>query len=257
MTNEELATQIKSGKTELLPELWNQVERLVSWKANKVMEAVEARQGYRSFDFDDLYNSGYIAMVNAISTYNPENGSFSNWLMFYIRREFQNVTGYRNGKSKSDAMNEAISVDTPVPGTEGDLTIGDMLESDIDIEEDVVNNIERQELHNNLETALKSLPDIQEKAIRLRYYAGKTLEQTGAELGFTSSRAGQIIRKALRTLHSGECLKLLEKYIDLHTDFYLRTSVLSQQSPVELLVIRRDEMRNNWIHREFDCLFDT
>ena len=32
MTNEELAVRVKGGETELIPTLWNQVERFIYWK---------------------------------------------------------------------------------------------------------------------------------------------------------------------------------------------------------------------------------
>lgn len=35
-----------------------------------------------------------------------------------------------------------------------------------------------------------------------------------------------------------------EQYIDSHTNFYLRVGAKSQKSPVELIVLQREELRN-------------
>lgn len=56
MSNEELVAVIQAGVPERMGELWDQVERLVSWKASRVMTALNGRGGV---DFDDLYQSGY------------------------------------------------------------------------------------------------------------------------------------------------------------------------------------------------------
>lgn len=62
MSNEELVAVIQAGASERMGELWQQVERLVSWKVSRVMTALNGRGGV---EFEDLYHSGYPAMVAA------------------------------------------------------------------------------------------------------------------------------------------------------------------------------------------------
>lgn len=63
MTNEELVLKIQSGEQDRLPELWEQVERFVASRAQRLMTLYA--NGYMTnnggVEFDDLYNSGYIA----------------------------------------------------------------------------------------------------------------------------------------------------------------------------------------------------
>lgn len=57
MSNEELVAAIQGGAVELMGQLWEQVEGLVSWKANHIMTALEGCGG-RGVEFEDLYQSG-------------------------------------------------------------------------------------------------------------------------------------------------------------------------------------------------------
>ena len=66
MTNEELAEKIHEGDESMIPQLWAQVERLVRWKANRTLHALGGAGGV---EFGDLYNSGYLAFVDAVKTY--------------------------------------------------------------------------------------------------------------------------------------------------------------------------------------------
>ena len=69
MTNEELAVMIQNGRTEAILPLWEQVERFVAKQANKWEQAWTTRR----VEFEDLYQSGFIAMMKAAQTYDPDN----------------------------------------------------------------------------------------------------------------------------------------------------------------------------------------
>lgn len=244
MTNEELAVEIQNGKTEYLPILWNQVERFIALKANKIYTKLLNDPNLAiAIEFDDLYDSGYFAMLQAVKYFKPETGyTFLTFLGLPLRNVFNDIIFGRSGTThlkKCDPINLSISLDTPV-GTDTDLTIGDTIADDTDVAEEVLSGIEQQELHNDLEKALKELTEPQEQVLRLKYYEGLSISQIGEELGVTPSRVQQIRTDGLRELRRR---KDLEKYIDKHTDFYLRTSVKSQKSPVELIVQKREDLR--------------
>lgn len=95
MSNEELVTVIQAGAVELMGQLWEQVEGLVKWKAKRIMTVLEGCPG-RGVEFEDLYQSGYLAMVAAVNTFDPAAGSaFSTWLMYHLKNAFAEATGYR------------------------------------------------------------------------------------------------------------------------------------------------------------------
>lgn len=241
MTNEELVIEIQKGHTECLPDLWDQIHRFAKKKANNFLSSLGDNP---PCEFDDLYNSGYIAMLYAAKMFDPEKGySFLTYYGFALKNEFYNAAGLRTRKSSNDPLRTAISLSTPIKEGEED-TIEDLIADDTDIEEEVTKRIYNEELHNALENALSKIKPAEERAIRLKYYSGLNLEQISKELGITSARADQLCKNGLRNLRRPEIMKDLEQFVDSRTNYYLGVSVHSQQSPVELLVIRREEMRN-------------
>lgn len=88
MSNEELVAVIQAGASERMGELWEQVCGLVKWKANHAMTAMEGFPG-RGVEFDDLYQSGYPAMVSAVEAYDPAAGAFSTWFMYHAKNSLR------------------------------------------------------------------------------------------------------------------------------------------------------------------------
>ncbi len=114
MSNEELVADIQAGAVDLTGQLWEQVEGLVKWKAKRIMTVLEGCPG-RGVEFEDLYQSGYLAMVAAVDTYDPASGaSFSTWLMYHLKTVFAEATGYRTQKGRQEPLNNYLSLDTPL-----------------------------------------------------------------------------------------------------------------------------------------------
>ena len=114
MTSEELVAEIQAGSVDLTGQLWEQVEGLVKWKAKRIMTVLEGCPG-RGVEFEDLYQSGYLAMVAAVDTYDPASGaSFSTWLMYHLKTVFAEATGYRTQKGRQEPLNNYTSLDTPL-----------------------------------------------------------------------------------------------------------------------------------------------
>lgn len=66
MTNEELVVRIRAGEQHLMGELWEQVEGLIKWKARRIMTILDSTGINSGVEFDDLYQSGYLALVAAV-----------------------------------------------------------------------------------------------------------------------------------------------------------------------------------------------
>lgn len=252
MTNEELAIEIQNGKTEYLPILWEQIEGFVKWKADqRFKRLLDNSKLCFDLEFDDLFDSGYFAMLEAVKYFKPETGyKFLTFLGNSLKNAFNETITGRARVKKYDPLKSAISLDTPI-GDDEEQTLGNILADDTDIAESVIESITRQELHNDLEAALKTLESTEEKVIRLYYYYGLNLERIAEELNVTGTEVGIIKSSALRKLRKPDIRKLLEKHIDAYTNFYLRVGAKSQKSPVELIVLQREELRNKelYFHR--------
>ena len=246
MTNEELVTAIQQGDSEKMMLLWQQVEKLVTWKANRVLSALGSNS---CVEFGDLYNSGYIALCRAVKQYDPDRSDgFICLFMLCLKTAFAEATGYRSARQQNDPLHNAYSFDEIVPGAE-DTTLGDLISDGKDYEAEVIERIWERERHDALEKALNALPDAEELALRLQYYEDLDITQSAEFMSLRPTEVTALRRKALAHIRRPEITKTLEQYVDSISNFFLRTSVKSQQSLVELIVERREEIRNRCMSR--------
>ena len=101
---------------------------------------------------------------------------------------------------KAAQMGNIRSLDEPVQGTDGDISIGDTVASGEDMEEDTIREIDKERMKRELWIAVDQLPGDLPAAVRLRYENGLTLEKTGQALGVNRERARQLESKAFRIL---------------------------------------------------------
>ncbi len=217
MSNEELAAAIQAGERERMGELWQQVEGLVKWKANRVINALD---GMRGVEFDDLYNSGYLALVMAVEGYRPESGAFSTWFLFHLKTAFAEATGFRSEKQKRDPLHYAGSLDAPLDDSPGSDTVGDLVsdpmgEIGFEAVEDV---LYRKQLHEALERVIGELPEDRAEILRLRFWQDKTLAEVGEVRGITPERVRQNEKKAIRELRKPKHIGRLMEFVDF--DYY-------------------------------------
>lgn len=191
MSNEEIVALVQAGEQGLMGTLWEQVEGLVKWKANRVVTALDGRCGV---EFGDLYNSGYPALVEAVVGYRPESGAFSTWFMYHLKTAFAEVTGYRTKAGREDPLKNALSLDKPVDEEGNGASFGDLVPdpkaaATIDSVEET---IYRQQLHEAMEEVLNELPREQAIVLRHRYYAMRSLAAAGRELGVSAEEVRKL-----------------------------------------------------------------
>lgn len=226
MSNEELAAEIQAGHTERLGELWEQIEGLVKWKAQRIVTALELRGCSCGVEYDDLVQCGYLALAAAVETYKPENGAFSTWFMFYLKKELAEATGYRTAAGKRDPANRARSLDEPLKNQEGDNTpFGDIVpdpKAGAALAR-VDDAIENQQLHTALEAALSAIPEDLSKVLRLRYYDGMTLEEAAAAQHVGKEALRQRECQGLRRIRTPKILSTLFPFLEF--DYYNGTGL--------------------------------
>lgn len=226
MSNEELVAVIQGGATERMGELWEQVAGLVKWKANHIMTALDLRGNPCGVEFEDLYQSGYIAMVEAVHYYNPESGvAFSTCLINRLKTVFAEATGYRTKRGQNEPLNNSFSLDKTVDDESDGTPFGEFVPDPkaaatmLSIEE----RLWREQLHEALEAALASLPEKYADVMRLRHYQGLTLADVGEIRGTSPERIRQMENKAIRQLRKPSVACHLRPFYDF--DFYCGTGL--------------------------------
>lgn len=246
MSNEELASRIQQGARELIPELWAQVERFVSQQAGKRARALN---GFGGTTEEDLYQSGFLALVDAVDSYDPAAGcSFIGWLAVKLRTSFAQAGGYRSRKQALDPLHRAGSLDALLGDDEGGGALVDF-QADPDSAhgfEEVEEQLWREQLHTSLERALNTLSEAEAGTLRRRFYIGQTLEAIAAAEGVNKETIRQRESKALRSLRHPRTSRELRAFIEERTPYYsgvgLSRFIATGSGQPERLAIMRERL---------------
>lgn len=240
MSNKALVSRIQAGELEQLPKLWAQVERFVSQQAGR-----RARSLTGAVDFEDLYQSGYLAMVSAAESYDPARGmSFIGWMVPHLKTAFRKATGTWSSRQERDPIHRATSLDLPLGDEDGVLS--DIVADPDSLQgfEDAEERIWREELHTALERALNSLPE--GDTLRRRYFLGQTLDAIAATEGTSRENIRQREAKGLRTLRHPRLSRPLREFIEDRTPYYLHVGVsrfnTTGTSSVEEIAMKRERL---------------
>lgn len=249
MTNEELAEKIHEGDESMIPQLWAQVERLVRWKANRTLHALGGAGGV---EFGDLYNSGYLAFVDAVKTYTLDKGAFSSWLVWYMQAAFAEATNYRTKRQRNDPLHSARSLSEPLGHDAEGETLGVMIADDTDQIGAVEDHVWLEQLHDAIEGVLHQLEPKHAEVLRQQYLNGRNFVEISHITGVTPERCRQLSSDALSKIRRNY-LARLRPFVDERTNFYLHVGVRqftsTSSSAVEALAIRRDGLERAYLRR--------
>ena len=197
MSNEDIVSLIQAGNVDCFADLWAQLERLVRWKAKRIISATGSRGG---FDFDDLCQSGYLAMVAAVNTYTPGAGSFTGLFMLHLRTAFAEAMGLRSQKQAKDPIHSAFSMDYSLTD-----------DSDADLLHEVIPD-------PNGEQAFESLDALQQEVLQRRYYQNQTLTETAKQMEISPEAVRKNERKGLQRLRGPDNIARLRPFFEF--DYY-------------------------------------
>lgn len=229
MSNEQLVAVIQTGATECMSELWEQMMGLVKWKAKRIMTALELRGTSCGCEFDDLVQCGYLAMVAAVETYTSESGSFSTWFMYYLQKEFAEITGYRTQRGRNDPLNNAYSLDKPLNDETDSTVFGDLIPDQraAATMEAVEEREYQRQLKHAIDRALSELPADVADVLRLRNYDRLTLDEIGERWKLSRERIRQLENKGIRKLREPKIACILRPFMDFN--FYSSTGLTAYQ----------------------------
>ncbi len=255
MTNEELATQIKNGTTDLIPQLWTQTEKFIAMQARRYLRAMEHRGDTPAFEFDDLMQESYFALLHAVDYLDESKAGFLTALDFYLKTAFATVAGTRTPKQKNDGIRHYVPADAPLLGMD-DLTLLDTLvDGGEDVEAVATAPILHQQLHDTLEEAMKALSPQQERILRERYYEERTCESIADQLGCVAQNISQHERTALKKLYNARTLNGLDEFLETHTNYWQKVGIQRFQnthtSAVENIVLRREELAQKFLQSKY------
>lgn len=198
MTNEELAALLQDGgggEDELL-RLWDQVRRFA---------AAQARRWGRAsgIDIDDLMQEAFVALMDALGTWNRDAAMFITWYTLRLKGAFTEAVGLRTARQRNDPLRGAVSLDAPVGhDAEDPFTMLDIL-ADPTAEREMDGLAERDfsaERSRVLHRLLDQLDETQRQAVLLVHGFGLTVPQAAARLQLDAATVRSAADSGLRLL---------------------------------------------------------
>ncbi|MFZ3130168.1 MAG: sigma-70 family RNA polymerase sigma factor [Desulfosporosinus sp.] len=214
MSNEELVLLIQQGGKEHTAQLWFQVERFIFMKAGQY----ERHLSGCAADAEDLRQSGYFAMMEAVKYYRPEKGyKFITYLDLTLRKAFRQVAGIRS--SRRDATHSAVSLDAPISSNEDAGPLSDLVTDDaaqapfIQAEQRDFITYVRQLISYSMER----LSDREQQLLRLVYLRGQTLTEAAELAGYSSAKTASnaCYNVLVKLRHSSTARELKSALVEL------------------------------------------
>lgn len=257
ISNESLAARIQAGEENLYPQLWEQVRRFAAKQAVRYWNRGVYANGHAQYEVEDLIQSGYIAMVNAVGYFQQDSGfTFLTFFKNCLKTAFADVAGVRKQSSRDDALHFATSLDVPI-GEDGDAALVDIVPdpNPCSAEDAAIEALYQTQLRSTLEQAIDRLSDGQAHIIRQVYFEGQTDTEIAEHLGCTASNVQQSRKAALDRLYRTRRVNGLQEYLDAQTSFFAKKSAeafrRTHSSIVEDIVIRRDALAKKWLRDNF------
>jgi RNA polymerase sigma factor (sigma-70 family) len=215
-TNEELCLRIRQGEPQLLPQLWEQQESLIYWRAYRYYNSRRGVCDASGVTVEDLKQEGFFAVTDAVKAYDPDTGyKFTAYLNFPLKNRFKAVTGVKE-HSRVEPLNRCTSLDAPL-SEDNDASLADTVPDENAVRpfEAVEDNIVNDQLKAVFEDCLSSLPETERRVLRLRYYQNLSQTAAGAVLGISNDRVRDLQNKALRTLRRSAYYKRIKAAAEL------------------------------------------
>ena len=227
MTNEKLCTLIQEGQKEYLPDLWHQTKRFGAAQAKKFFLSLGNLGGV---ELEDLLQSCWIALIQAVRYFNAEKGSFLTFYGYTLKNAFREAAGLRS--SKRDPLCDCLSLDTPAGSDSDDTTLLDFVADPIDPMQELEESVYLEQLYAALELALSQLSPDRAKHIRQRYYQRMSFRQIAQQEGIRWEIIRQQEETSFQKLRCSSCAALLRsfRYWDTEFNLYAGTSLTAWRS---------------------------
>ena len=218
MTNEEMALAIQQGDKSLTAPLWEQLHGLVEMQVRQYFSLKKRLCVAAGITEEDLMQTGFFAMLDAVRAYNPERGYKLTAFMHYpMQRRFNALLWKGTTGAKRDPLNGCDSLDEPLCGEDTDLTHAGTLpdENAQQAFEDIIESEWRRSLRAAEEEMIrKRLSEREAVVVRGMFFGGLTLEPIANRFGVTCEWVRQLREKGLRKLRTGESLRRLRPFLD-------------------------------------------
>ncbi len=245
---QEYIRRIQAGERELIPELWILLQPLTR---KFISRYIFPEQGNRLYEFDDLLDLSYFALIDALDGYDSSKGAFSTYYFIQVQRVTAELRGTRK---RHDINRDTVSLNLPLDDTADADTLLDMLEDKTAAEpfDDAERCAYLEELHAAFVKLNEKLTDQERQVIHARYYERRTLEEIGLEMHLSMERIRHIEGEAIRKYRRYQYTVNLKAFCDYDKAYKgtgLQTFLYSGVSSVERLAEYHERKAAEWEER--------
>jgi len=198
-TNEALALRLQQGDSAAAEELWEQTR---GWAYHTARRYLPAAARNNAVDMEDLMQSAFIGMLEAVRAYDAERGGFATVMKFYVGTECQQLLGLR-GRERREHY-EAASLDAPLTSS-SEFTLSDVLEDTAG--PDMAALLEGEEMRRDVRAAVDRLPGREQAVIRRVYLDGVSMQAVATNTGDGYSSVNTAKANGLRLLRRDGSLR--------------------------------------------------
>lgn len=172
-------------------------------------------------DADDLTQSGYFALLNAVQRFEPARGGFISVLAMTLKTAFADACGMRTQQQRQDPLTKSpLRLDSPIPGDDDDITFGDTIPDPNNCYEDVEEKLYQEYVSKTCRKAVDSLSNRQKEFIELHFFNNMTQKDIAAQQGISFQRVRQIIVNGLHHIRNSAFSPELEKIYYSSCNYY-------------------------------------
>lgn len=235
MTNEQLAAFIKQGgNDELLPILWENVQKLMYMKADKAYKAYTERFKQCGVELWDVRQSCYMAFLQAVKGYDSSKGyKFTAYLSYPFKTTISELLGNR-GNCKKNPLDNCESLQQIIGGEDDDLLLIDTIKDDTAV--DVQRVLDLESDGEVIRKEVAKLSPIQRQVVEMHYFDNVEFTKIAEHFGLSYSRILQIRNDAFKKLRRSDTMQRLWNEIgrEYHSkgfvrpdEYYLKEEIFS------------------------------
>lgn len=205
-TQEEMCLQIQRGKKELLPDLWETVEKLYTLKAYKWFTARADMARARGVELEDVMQQAWFAFLQSVAAYDAANGlPFLSYIEMPFRTECAVLMGQRTAQGRFEPLNRCASLDKETDTEDGDGgTLGDSIPDPAALE--FVEMLDAESVAELIRAEVARLPQPECDVIARYYLHGETLKTIADAASKSIERVRQIRERGLKMLRKSRTL---------------------------------------------------
>lgn len=204
---------VQAGNCDRLPELWAGVRGFVAQKAMRKMRAYQYTNTDAAVDMDDLIQEGFIAMLEAAETFQPDRGmSFLGWLDLHLKTAFNNALGLRRLRDLHDPIHQRGSLSRTIQLDGDGGTLAEFAGDGGEAIDGAEREIWLEQLRAALERSAAELSPMERRALSGRYCLELTLQQIAAAEGVSHQAISYRAERAIQRIRRGAAAEELAEF---------------------------------------------